>query len=156
MFRHVRLCKWAPKVRNRIRHLSQPPMVVLALWSFGIVLGGRCTLSAEEKTYPSEPLAGGSRGDLRLSLPPLAGRSRGVLRPSLPPLAGRSRGVLRLSLPPLAGGSRGVLRLSLPPLAGGSRGVLRLPPKLRATGRSATHVRHTHRVSRHGAGRCYE
>lgn len=46
MSRHVPLYEWTAEVSTHFPHLSKPQATVLALWSFGIVLAHRCTLSA--------------------------------------------------------------------------------------------------------------
>src|SRR6266478_7447824 len=46
MSRHVPLYEWANEVATHFPNLSKPQATVLALWSFGIVLARRCTLSA--------------------------------------------------------------------------------------------------------------
>jgi hypothetical protein len=46
MSRHVPLYEWTDEVATHLPHLTKPQATVLALWSFGIVLARRCTLSA--------------------------------------------------------------------------------------------------------------
>lgn len=46
MSRHNPLYEWTAEVSTHFAHLSKPQAAVLALWSFGIVLAHRCTLSA--------------------------------------------------------------------------------------------------------------
>lgn len=46
MSRHTPLYGWIDEVSTYFPHLSKPQATVLALWSFGIVLAHRCTLSA--------------------------------------------------------------------------------------------------------------
>src|SRR5580692_7705524 len=46
MSRHHPLYTWSDEVATHFPHLSKPQAMVLALWSFGIVLAHSCTLSA--------------------------------------------------------------------------------------------------------------
>jgi hypothetical protein len=46
MSRHAPLYEWTAEVSTHFPHLSKPQAVVLALWSFRIVLAHCCTLSA--------------------------------------------------------------------------------------------------------------
>jgi len=66
MSRHVPLYDWIAEVTTHFPHLSKPQAVVLALWSFGIVLARRCSLSGVANVL--SPLLGQSYNTVRQRL----------------------------------------------------------------------------------------
>jgi hypothetical protein len=60
------LAEWTDTVREHLPHLSKPQAVVLALWSFGMVMVGSCGLT--RITAFLSPLIGSKEGAVRQRL----------------------------------------------------------------------------------------